>query len=921
MTTPIEFGKEFLTAYYTKLDIEKALTYLAEDVTYVAPGEFLHLRDKEEQRRFFIQDTAERGEPYYVDVAEIVSDPTVEGVRTVSYNMALIPKDAARAVRVRATMVVRDVKRPGAEDTCEITTVHLSRLFRRSATEGFAEFLNGLPGAVMLVNGLGQQGVRVKNQNTYFADHLGYKVEDYIATAKKDAFFFLSEEDKKTLLPLMAEPAKEESRSEVPHPRMCRVSHADGSVRRMAFFLRCSYEEEGIPVSLVQFLDLEDETAAKEAQRDELLGTIADLEGELHIYKGLSAGLPMNIYKGDDLLYVSGEMPSLFEQPEEVCRIGLAADPFYGFSLSSVTKESMRRIAMEEGRSERTVVLAGKDGSEKTLQLVLCGDDPYLYVLYLDRTEEAADLASERAKSRELLEASQTNEEKLRDTLENTKKQHEAEMTQLREDLEKELQQQKDRSLEKLASAEADAARRIEELRRDYEEKLGHAAEKLQRKEEALREADETITGMTQELEVEKIRAAEAEQGKTSFLAGVRSELRLPAEVTLSLVEKLQQSSSGWELRTGPSEEANDSLSKIRIAAQAMLDMADSLFEMENVAAGKEVAKNAPFVLRDLVEDLREEIGRRCAAKEQTFLCNVQNNIPDVLMGDSEKLRRILLNVLDNAVNYTRKGGRIRLSVSMSTPSGGVCPIKFVVEDTGVGIDEELMPRLFKPFVRGTAGAVANHSGFGLGLAVADGLVKLLGGSIGATSTPGLGSVFTIRLGMRAAENSRRYRGIDTAQSAAAAPQGIAQANGNAHDAGAAAGKRMTLDGCRFLVAEDDPLSMNRIEKVLKSVDCETERAHGGAEAAIRFKEAMPGTYQAVIMDYSMPFVDGLESARRIRDIEKKRGSSERIPILLLTSGAFEEDMADSFGSIVDGSVPKPVRSAALLSILKEVIK
>ena len=155
MQTPIEFGKSFLNAYYRNQDATQALAFLAEDVIWVTPDEVFHLREQSQIYDFLKKTIEERKEPYYVDVADICADNVSEEIRSVTYSGGLVPKDPAKAVRIRFTLVIRSTK-----DGFEITSLHVSRKYSRSDTTLFHEFINRIPGEVMIILGLGQQGTR-----------------------------------------------------------------------------------------------------------------------------------------------------------------------------------------------------------------------------------------------------------------------------------------------------------------------------------------------------------------------------------------------------------------------------------------------------------------------------------------------------------------------------------------------------------------------------------------------------------------------------------------------------------------------------------------------------------------------------------------------------------------------------------------
>ena len=210
MQTPIEFGKNFLNAYYRNRDAAECLGYFAEDIIWVTPEDAVHLREQEEIFAYIKQQIEAMGEPYYVDVAETMSDPASEEVRAVSYVCSLVPKDPAMAKHVRATILVKNTAAGMV-----ITSLHISRRFRASDTGAFSEFLAKLPDEHMVLQSRSGQNLRLLSSNDHLAQSLGYKEEEYRPRMKKDPLFMLREQDRKRLRRRLAALQDEEQRIRV----------------------------------------------------------------------------------------------------------------------------------------------------------------------------------------------------------------------------------------------------------------------------------------------------------------------------------------------------------------------------------------------------------------------------------------------------------------------------------------------------------------------------------------------------------------------------------------------------------------------------------------------------------------------------------------------------------------------------------
>ena len=248
----------------------------------------------------------------------------------------------------------------------------------------------------------------------------------------------------------------------------------------------------------------------------------------------------------------------------------------------------------------------------------------------------------------------------------------------------------------------------------------------------------------------------------------------------------------------------------------------------------------------------------------------------------------------------------------MQRMEGNECPMSFSIIDTGVGIEDSLLPVLFEPFTRGTVPTEDpdDYPGFGLGLATANSFVKMMGGSIGVTSTPGVGSYFTVQVRLTAAmdQHGRLKEARDIGR----------DAQGETPQTQIPKGE---FSGVRVLLVEDDPLSIEQIRELLARKGIAAVRSSSGSEAVRLFRANPAGTYGAVLVDYHMPVMDGLETARRIRGIEKERKEKPTTPIIALTQSAFEEDMAASLGGTLDAGLGKPVDPAKLYNLLGKAFR
>ena len=597
----------------------------------------------------------------------------------------------------------------------------------------------------------------------------------------------------------------------------------------------------------------------------------------------------------------------------------LEKDIFTGFDLSGVTKDVLFRDAvMGRNARGREFTLHRPDGSTSTVRFILRkeavpedaslpaikgldGSGPaagtparpkplyYVFLTYLDVTEDAAAraVAAEKAKERE---------------------------NELKEKLEKEKKEREE--------SEKAAAEREETLTAERNA-LREALEENSATEEERRAALEA--------QVEEIRAE-----KTEFLQRVHSDMLKPLEAILALNGRLEERQQIRDRRNGQAGGADghgrtsgsEERSLTEQIRESAVYMAERIEDMMGIAAperAKASLKEMDFVFADFIGEVAREAAKSCEQAGLNFDVVLDPGVPEVLRGDPEAIRRVLKAIMENAVRFTPRGGSVRLEVIGAQAENGYAPLKIVVSDTGIGIDDGLLPRLFEPFVRGEETPGGLNPGLGLGLAVASEFIRALGGSIGVSSTPGKGSSFSLRLslfipldgkGRRISALTRQAPAQDDAQGTGSAGGKIIRgvfggtkdtaAGEETDSAGAFAGKRA-------LLADADPIGVTDMTALLKELGLTVESAVNGL-AAVTLAERSAGQYYDVIfIDFSLPGMDGLETARRLKALKPDT------PIILLTRSAFEEDMAQATAA-ANGGIPRPVRKEALQAALSRVL-
>ena len=272
--------------------------------------------------------------------------------------------------------------------------------------------------------------------------------------------------------------------------------------------------------------------------------------------------------------------------------------------------------------------------------------------------------------------------------------------------------------------------------------------------------------------------------------------------------------------------------------------------------------------------------------------------LEDFFVGDDLKLKQVIINILGNAVKFTDAPGAITFTAEQTAVTEESAVLCFVMEDTGIGMDKDYIPRLFEAFSQEDAGATNRYGGSGLGMAITKSIVEMMGGEIGVESEKGLGSTFTVTVTLGRAQ-------------ASSAPEADA-------DATEAAAEGAALAGRRVLIAEDQEMNAEILIDLLEMEGIFSEWAQNGELAAGMFEQSEAGYYDAILMDMRMPVMDGLDATRAIR--KQDRPDAATIPIIALTANAFEEDVNTCLQAGMNAHLSKPVDMDQLKAKLAELL-
>ena len=399
---------------------------------------------------------------------------------------------------------------------------------------------------------------------------------------------------------------------------------------------------------------------------------------------------------------------------------------------------------------------------------------------------------------------------------------------------------------------------------------------------------EETVKERTKQLKDQVLLSEAASQAKSDFLANMSHEIRTPLNAVLGM--------------TAIGAKAKDMLNKdsafikIKEASNHLLGVINDILDMSKIEAGKLELSPIDFRIRELVAHVAGIMRFKIDEKKQRFAISVADAVPDSLHGDDIRLAQVITNLIGNAIKFTPEKGRIQLSISLEDEADGLCTMRFVVEDTGIGITEEQKAKLFTPFQQAESQTTRKYGGTGLGLALCKRIVELMGGDIRVDSEPGRGSAFSFTIKAPRAEMALEN----------ATPKNTTQEMQEGEFADSV-----------ILLVDDVEINRDIVLSLLEMTGAVIDTAENGQEAAELFAQA-PERYRLILMDVQMPVMDGYEATRRIR-----AGSSPQatqVPIIAMTANVFKEDIERCLACGMNGHLGKPIELDKLLPLLRRYL-
>ena len=393
-------------------------------------------------------------------------------------------------------------------------------------------------------------------------------------------------------------------------------------------------------------------------------------------------------------------------------------------------------------------------------------------------------------------------------------------------------------------------------------------------------------------LEIALKKAEGASLAKTRFLNNMSHDIRTPMNAILGYAQLMED-----ELKEKELPETLDYLEKLQQSGSLLLSIINNVLDMARIESGRMELDENYCRIEDVWKSLFAVFDEK-AKKKNIALHYTMNVEHEHVLTDVTKVKEILVNILSNAIKYTPAGGSVMVDVDeLPCDEFGYMIVRIRVSDTGIGMSQEYLTKIFEAFTREQNTTKSKIAGTGLGMSIVKKYVELLGGTIDVESELGKGSTFTVTLKHRIADESYYVK---------------------KHAESSETGSEV-LEGRNILLAEDNDLNAEIAEAILERAGLKIERVEDGIQCVNRITKMPAGTYDMILMDIQMPKMDGYKATQVIRRLPDKEKAC--IPIIAMTANAFEEDKRDAIAAGMNGHIAKPIQVDKLLAMLSEVIR
>ena len=411
----------------------------------------------------------------------------------------------------------------------------------------------------------------------------------------------------------------------------------------------------------------------------------------------------------------------------------------------------------------------------------------------------------------------------------------------------------------------------------------GYRADLVHRKQE--QEKDEKY-------KAELLRAAKkaeaANEAKTEFLQRMSHDIRTPINGICGMINVADHYADNMEKQT-------ECRAKIKEASHLLLELINEVLDMSKLESDEVVLEEIPFNLNSISEEILGVIEHMAAEQNIRILWEKKEVTHWNLIGSPVHVKRILMNILSNAVKYNKENGYVYISCrEIPSKQTAMTTLEFVCRDTGIGMAEAFQKRIFEPFAQEHAGSRTKFAGTGLGMPITKKLVEKMGGTISFESKEGTGTTFVIRIPFQIdADMKDRTETEEKTET--------------------------SIQGLHVLLTEDNELNMEIAEFVLQNEGAVVTKAWNGQKAVDIFRKSRPGEFDAILMDIMMPVMNGYEAAKMIRSLDRE--DAKVIPIIAMTANAFTEDKMRAKEAGMDEHIAKPVDGKLLVKVINELVK
>ncbi len=376
--------------------------------------------------------------------------------------------------------------------------------------------------------------------------------------------------------------------------------------------------------------------------------------------------------------------------------------------------------------------------------------------------------------------------------------------------------------------------------------------------------------------------AEQANKAKTAFLSSMSHEIRTPMNAIIGLDNIALNDPE-------TPEKTKEYLRKIGASADHLLYLINDILDMSRIESGRMTLKNEEFSFSELLQAVNTMFSGQAADKGLAYHCRINSEVDDYYIGDNMKLRQVLINILGNAVKFTPTGGSVSLQVERKAQYNGKSTLCFIITDTGIGISEEYLPRIFDAFSQEDSSTTNRYGSSGLGLAITKRIVEMMNGDIRVESEKGKGSVFVVTVTLT--DSGRK--GTDDTDDVRPADMSV-------------------------LIVDDDPIACEHARLVLEKAGIASEVAASGPEAIekVQLRHARMEPYNLILVDWKMPEMDGVETTRRIRSVIGNESA-----IIILTAYRWDDILDEAVQAGVDSFIPKPLFAAAVMEEFKSALR